>query len=56
MNISVFLSYPKPCFGAQRAFIDHIKSVRPSTVKGNFIEGVSISPSMGPGVQVAVAE
>jgi hypothetical protein len=25
MNISVFLSYPKPCFGAQQAFIDHIK-------------------------------
>jgi large subunit ribosomal protein L1 len=38
------------------AFIDHIKSVRPATVKGNFIEGVSISPTMGPGVAVAVAE
>jgi large subunit ribosomal protein L1 len=38
------------------AFIDHIKSVRPSTVKGNFIEGVSISPTMGPGISVAVAE
>jgi hypothetical protein len=25
MNISVFLSYPKPCFGTQQAFIDHIK-------------------------------
>jgi hypothetical protein len=24
MKISVFLSYPKPCFGAQRAFIEHI--------------------------------
>jgi large subunit ribosomal protein L1 len=38
------------------AFIDHIKSVRPATVKGVFIEGVSISPTMGPGVAVAVAE
>ena len=25
MNISVFLSYPKPCFGAQETFIDRIK-------------------------------
>ena len=25
MNTSVFLSYPKPCFGAQGAFINHIK-------------------------------
>ena len=38
------------------AFIDHIKSVRPATVKGTFIQGVSISPSMGPGIAVAVAE
>jgi large subunit ribosomal protein L1 len=38
------------------AFIDHIKSVRPATVKGTFIQGVSISPTMGPGVAVAVAE
>ncbi len=36
------------------AFIDHIRSVRPATVKGTFIEGASISASMGPGVQVAV--
>ena len=38
------------------AFIDHIKSVRPATVKGVFITGVSISPTMGPGIAVAVAE
>jgi len=38
------------------AFIDHIKSVRPATVKGTFIQGVSISPTMGPGIAVAVAE
>ena len=38
------------------AFIDHIKSVRPTTVKGLFIQGVSISPTMGPGIAVAVAE
>jgi large subunit ribosomal protein L1 len=36
------------------AFIEHIKSVRPATVKGSFIEGASISPSMGPGVSLAV--
>ena len=38
------------------AFIDHMKSVRPNTVKGIFIQNVSICPSMGPGVAVAVAE
>ncbi len=36
------------------AFIEHIRSVRPATVKGMFIEGVAISPTMGPGVAVAV--
>jgi large subunit ribosomal protein L1 len=38
------------------AFIDHIKSVRPATVKGAFIQNVSICPTMGPGIAVAVAE
>ena len=36
------------------AFIDHIRSVRPATVKGTFIQGVSIAPTMGPGVALAV--
>jgi large subunit ribosomal protein L1 len=36
------------------AFIDHLRSVRPATVKGTFIQGVSISPTMGPGVYLAV--
>jgi large subunit ribosomal protein L1 len=36
------------------AFIEHIKSVRPATVKGPFITGASISPTMGPGVALAV--
>lgn len=26
MRISIFLSYPKPCFGKQQAFIDHVRS------------------------------
>ena len=38
------------------AFIDHMKSVRPSSVKGVFIQNVSISPTMGPGIAVAVAD
>lgn len=36
------------------AFIEHIRSVRPTTVKGPYIEGVTISPTMGPGVRLAV--
>jgi large subunit ribosomal protein L1 len=38
------------------AFIEHIKSVRPPTVKGNFIEGASISPTMGPGISLVVVQ
>ena len=36
------------------AFIEHLRSVRPATVKGTFIQGASISPTMGPGVALVV--
>ena len=36
------------------AFIEHIRSVRPATVKGHFIQNAVISPTMGPGVKLAV--
>ena len=36
------------------AFIEHIRSVRPATVKGHFITNAVISPTMGPGVKLAV--
>jgi large subunit ribosomal protein L1 len=36
------------------AFIEHIRSVRPATVKGVFIQGAVIAPTMGPGVKLAV--
>jgi large subunit ribosomal protein L1 len=36
------------------AFLDHIRSVRPATVKGTFIKGAAISASMGPGIRLAV--
>lgn len=36
------------------AFIEHIRSLRPATVKGMFIRGASLSASMGPGVALAV--
>ena len=36
------------------AFIEHIRSVRPNTVKGPYIQNVTISPTMGPGVKLAV--
>ena len=26
MSIPVFLSYPKPCFGRQKEFVEHIRS------------------------------
>jgi len=36
------------------AFIEHIRSMRPATVKGVFIRGAALSASMGPGVALAV--
>jgi len=36
------------------AVVKHISDVRPSSVKGDFMRGVSISSTMGPGVRVAV--
>lgn len=40
--------------GNVEAFFKHIESVKPSGVKGNYVEGVSLSSTMGPGVKLAV--
>lgn len=37
------------------AFVEHIKGMRPTSVKGFFIEGVSIAPAMGPGIRLDIA-
>ncbi len=36
------------------AFLEHIRSVRPTTVKGVFIAKVSVSTTMGPGMTLAL--
>jgi len=36
-----------------RAFVDHIQSLQPSSVRGQFVRSVSISATMTPGVMVA---
>ena len=36
-----------------RAFIDHINSLQPSSVRGQYVKSVSISATMSPGVMVA---
>jgi large subunit ribosomal protein L1 len=36
------------------AFIDHIRSLKPATVKGHYLQGATVSPSMGPGIALAV--
>ena len=36
------------------AFLDHIKAVRPPAAKGHYIQGISLSTSMGPGIRVHV--
>jgi len=38
-----------------RAFVDHIRTMRPSATKGNFIIGASITATMSPGLDVALA-
>lgn len=37
-----------------KAFVDHIQSLRPAALKGQFIKGVTISATMSPGIRVAV--
>ena len=36
------------------AFLEHIKSLKPATLKGHYLEGAVVSPSMGPGISLAV--
>jgi large subunit ribosomal protein L1 len=36
-----------------RAFIDHINSLQPSSVRGQYVKSISISATMSPGVMVA---
>lgn len=38
------------------AFVDYIRGMKPAQAKGNFIRKVYVSTSMGPGLQIAVAE
>ena len=35
------------------AFIDQVRRSKPSTAKGKYIKGISLSSSMGPGVRIA---
>lgn len=37
------------------AFVEHVKTLRPTAAKGNFLLGAFLSSTMSPGVQVAVA-
>ncbi len=36
------------------ALLRHLREVRPPTVKGEFVVGISLSSTMGPGVRVAI--
>jgi large subunit ribosomal protein L1 len=36
------------------AFIDHIRALKPNTVKGAYIQNVSVSATMSPGIMLAV--
>ena len=34
--------------------VNHIRSARPSSVKGTFVQSVTISATMSPGIKVAI--
>jgi len=36
-----------------QAFMNHIHAIRPHTIKGNYLRGVTISATMSPGVRIA---
>lgn len=36
-----------------KAFLDHVSSLRPPAVKGDFLRKISLSTTMGPGVRIA---
>jgi large subunit ribosomal protein L1 len=38
------------------AFLNHVYEHRPSSVKGQFVKNIVVSPSMGPGVKIAFAK
>ncbi|MFY9343729.1 MAG: 50S ribosomal protein L1 [Planctomycetota bacterium] len=57
---NVHAAIGKKSFGADdlatnlRAFLDHLRTLRPAQAKGEFIKKVVVSTSMGPGVALAV--
>jgi large subunit ribosomal protein L1 len=57
---NVHAAIGKKSFGAEdlasnlRAFLDHLRTLRPAQAKGDFIRKVVVSTSMGPGVALAV--
>jgi large subunit ribosomal protein L1 len=36
-----------------KAFLDHILSLKPASVKGTYLRGLTISATMSPGVRIA---
>ena len=54
----VHLGIGKVSFGAEklqdnaRAFFESLNSVKPSTIKGTYIQSISVSSTMGPGIKV----
>jgi len=35
------------------AFLDYINSLKPNTLKGNYIKGISLTATMSPGIMVS---
>ena len=47
---------PPKLVGNVQAMLDHLRTLRPATAKGNFIRSASLSATMSPAVKIAVGE
>jgi large subunit ribosomal protein L1 len=36
-----------------QAFIHHVQSIKPNSVKGQYIKGITVSATMSPGIHIA---
>lgn len=44
---------PEQLAGNIQAFIDHVASLKPATIKGTYIRGITVTATMSPGVRIA---
>lgn len=56
MTVGKVSSKPKEVAENIEALINLLKSKRPSTVKGTYIQNITIAPTMGPGFKITIPQ